>query len=116
MRLTKKSNVFTRMLGNYEPSKELITDKDILDYSIKLMEVVGELEDIKDILEKLTFYGKIANHSNNVEQLKFTKIYNGREYPADIRVEFKLKSGLGNIFYHVWDYGKTWALTREELL
>lgn len=76
---------------------------------------LGQLEDIEEELGKLTFYGKVFQYPNKFMALHFLKVYHGKEYPTDIRIEFELKNGLGNVFYHVWDYGKTWALTKEEL-
>lgn len=75
-----------------------------------------QLEDIEEELDKLTFYGKVLQYPNKLMSLHFLRVYFGRENPTDIRIEFEVKEGFGNVFYHIWDYGKTWALTKEELL
>ena len=76
---------------------------------------LGQIEDIEEKLTKYTFYGKIYQYPNMIMPLRFIKIYHGQYSDLDIRIEFELENGLGNVFYNVFDFGKTWGLTKEEL-
>lgn len=104
MRLTEKKN------GHYY--LDLNANKSFPDMRDKL----GQFEDIEEELGKLTFYGKILQYPNELMELRFLRIYFGGESTTDIRIEFEVKKGFGNVFYHIFDYGKMWALRKEELL
>lgn len=113
MRLTRKYSGENKI---YENSYVKPDYESSLDWSDRCIDKLGQLEDIEEELDKLTFYGKVLQYPNKLMSLHFLRVYFGRENPTDIRIEFEVKEGFGNVFYHIWDYGKTWALTKEELL
>ena len=115
MRLTQKHNFRFIKDIRYFPSDSL-AKKPENEIAAVLLNKVGETEDIEDLLKKLTFYGKVYQYPNKLMPLQFNKIYYGGDYKTDLRIEFKLKNGLGNVFYNIFEYGKVWSLNKEDLL
>lgn len=77
---------------------------------------LGQLEDIEDWFDKKTFYGKATNEPNKILELKFEKL-DFRPEEDLLLIHFKvLNSWATNIFYNILNYGKTWALTKTELM
>ena len=75
---------------------------------------LGQLEDIEDWLKTKKFYGKALN-DNNILELKFEKL-DLRKEDNMLLIHFKvLNSWATSIFYDIFSYGKTWALTEGEL-
>ena len=110
MRLTKKDSV---LVGEYDYIDEL----DNLD---PIVNKLGELEDIEEELGvNLIVFFRIRKHCNDRKPI-FIKD-KGEIIKSDCRVELCYKSvavhtgDYGADSYPLKDYGKTWALTKEEL-
>ncbi len=84
------------------------------DLLLKDLEILEQYKKIEEQLKELIFYGKVYQLPNKIVELKFFRVYRGMENKTDIRIEFDLLRG-GCVFYSIFDYGKTWALTKEEL-
>ena len=75
------------------------------------------MSNIESNLSKMTFFGKVLGYPNNkIVPLKFLRIYDGGEGLDDIRIEFELKNGLGNVSYHIWNYGKLWSASKKDFV
>lgn len=114
MRLTEKNKFSFIKNVQYFPSDSL-SKKSEEEIAIILLNEVGKNEDIVDMLRKITFYGKVFQYPGQIMPLQFNEVFNGGENDKDIRIDFKLRNGLGNVFYSIFDYGKSWAFTKEEL-
>ena len=114
MRLTKKIGI-----DEYTSLRE-IDDNQVLLAHRRLVKL-GQLEDIEEELgiDLVTFF-KIRKHCNDRKSI-FIKD-KGEIIKSDCRVELCYKSvavhtgDYGADSYSLKDYGKTWALTKEELL
>lgn len=77
---------------------------------------LGQLEDIEEWFSKKRFYGKALNEPNKILELEFDKL-DFRPEEDLLLIHFKvLNSWATNIFYNILSYGKSWALTKGELL
>jgi len=114
MRLTKKSD---RDYTGYEPVEELVKGNNASPIIGKL----GQLEDIEEELgiELVTLFKALKNGIyEKFEDGEYVK-FNGLCMPIK---SHKLKLNVnkkclerGNDYFYFKDYGKTWALTKEEL-
>ena len=76
---------------------------------------LGQLEDIEEWFSKKRFYGKALNQPNEILELEFEKIDFRQEIDL-LFIHFKvLNDWATSVFYDIFDYGRMWALTREEL-
>lgn len=83
---------------------------------LKLCKKLGPLEDIEEWFSKKKFYGKAINEPNKIIELEFDKL-SFRPEEDLLLIHFKvLNSWATSIFYSIFDYGKLFALTKEELL
>ena len=110
MRLTEKKEN-----GFYELTK----DNEIYgkENGIRLVQIVGQLEDIEEELgiDLITLFKALKDGI----YIKPNNIYCGSPYLCfaenehrELEFQFKIMG----TWYKVKDYGKTWALTKEELL
>lgn len=109
MRLTKKSD---KDYTGYEPIQELVETNNASPIIGKL----GQLEDVEEELriDLLTLFKALKGI-----YIKPNNIYVGSPYLCfaeneNRELEFQFK--VVDTWYKVKDYGKTWALTKEELL
>jgi len=81
---------------------------------IRLVQIVGQLEDIKELCTKMTtqpIYEKFSN--TNIGKLDFTRGNTAYDFENKCIVVYKDKYAT---IYFIKDYGKTWAFTKKELL
>lgn len=101
MRLTEKVKNGYRSLETFQISE--CSDK------------LGKLEDIGEWLTRKRFYGRAINEPNKINELEFDKL-SFRQEEDLLLIHFKvLNSWATSIFYSIFDYGKMFALTKEEL-
>lgn len=118
MRLTKK--IFTDLYAS--PCDEDTEEKQA-EQQWKICNKLGQLEDIEDELEiDLALRHKVEtsgilyciDYKHNLVETRYCHSYGkngvGLELPMDIEPYFCIT------LYYWKDYGKTWALTKEELL
>lgn len=91
--------------------KRLTNNKNKTLCYIEIYNKLRSLEDIEEWFAKLTFYGKAYNFEG-IHELKFEK-FDFRKSDNILLIHFET-AGM-RIFYSIFDYGKTWALTKEEL-
>lgn len=117
-RLTKQNDFGNLTSLKYVPEEPIFLDYTKTNTNIveKLLNKVGQFEDIEDILKKTTFYGKVLNFPNEIFELKFCEISKGNEFPLDIRISFNIKDMGGSVFYNIFEYGKLYSLNKEDLL
>ena len=94
-----------------------LTEKDDLIYADKYMQKLGQLEDIEDELgiDLITLFKALKNglYTTYRGEIDFM-------FSSDLSYEPTIKCILVRLHYHtialeLADYGKTWALTKEEL-
>ena len=74
------------------------------------------MKTIEEWLSKIRFYGKALNEPNKILELKFYKLEIRPEEDL-LLIYFEVLNNWGaNIFYNILSYGRSWALTKEELL
>lgn len=125
MRLTEKCE------NNYAVKREMLrVGKDALLIANELTDKLGQLEDIEDfigidlltIIKALTngIYFKTAKHTGFIKGNKI-RLASHLTYVISLEETKTLFTGLKIIFGQTgicldsYDYGKTWALTKEEL-
>ena len=97
-----------KLEGEYFENKTLAIDG-------KAIDKLGKLEDIEEWFGKKKFYGTALNEPNKILELEFEKL-DFRPEEDLLLIHFKVLNTLAiHIFYNIFEYGKTWALTKEEL-
>lgn len=108
MRITKKrNNGFYKL----KAGKEIYGEED----GIRLVQIVGQLEDIEELCEKIVaqpIYQKFID-TGEIHKKDYTEYYVLYNF-AEKRIEIYGCEIITCL--NVEDYGKTWALTKEELL
>lgn len=108
MRITeKKENGFYKL----KPGKEIYSEDD----GIRLVQIVGQYEDIEELCEKIVsqpIYKKYINTGtiSKKDYIGYYALYNFKDRSIDI-YEYEFVNS-----FDLEDYGKTRALTKEELL
>ena len=117
-RLTKQNDFGNLTSLKYVPEEPIFLDYTKTNTNIveKLLNKVGQLEDIEDVLKKTTFYGKVLQYPNEIFELKFREISKGNEFPLDIRIAFDIKNMGGSVCYSIFDYCKVYSFNKEDLL
>ena len=108
-RLTVKNAVKPGYFLEYQKGKDTVERLE------KVIDKCGFLEDIEESLQEIDFYGKVFQYPGKIMKLRFLGIVKGHDFAADLRAEFELANGLGNVQYSIWSYGKQFSRYKEDL-
>ena len=93
--LSLSQQEFSKLLGNKVEAK----DNDLIDF-----------------LSKLKFYGKAVNAPREILELKFKKL-DFRKDENCFFIDFTVLNSWGDgIMYNIFDYGKSFSLSKEDLI
>ena len=105
-------------LTKYEPNENSMfpykLKDDELSTELDSVHKLGQLEDIEELCIKITtqpVYEKLPNAKIN--KFDFTEYNSAYDFENKCIIVYK---GSSAIVFFIKDYGKTWAMTKEELL